>query len=127
MPTAVLPKIVDAIAALPGEIMLVLDDFDNVRSARCNDQIEFFVKHLPEKAHLVLITRADPALRLGRMRAAGQLLEIRADDLAFNVQEASSLLAVDGIELSSHAVWELRRRTEGGPRAVFGSAVLGRA
>ena len=58
--------------------MLVLDDFDNVRSARCNDQLEFFVKHMPEKAHLVLITRADPALRLGRMRAAGQLLEIRA-------------------------------------------------
>lgn len=123
MATAVLPKIVDAVAALPGEIMLVLDDFDNVRSARCNDQIEFFVKHLPEKAHLVLITRADPALRLGRMRAAGQLLEIRADDLAFNVQEASSLLAVDGIELSSDAVWELMRRTEGWPAGLYLAAL----
>ena len=92
MLTTVLPRILDAIAAISGDITILLDDFEVVRSAECNEQVDFFVKHLPERAHLVLVTRADPNLRLGRMRAAGQLSEIRADDLAFNVQEASSLL-----------------------------------
>ena len=92
MLTAVLPKIVDGITALSSDIALLFDDFEIVRSTECNAQIDFFIRYLPVNAHLVLITRADPILRLGRMRAAGQLSEIRADDLAFNVQEASSLL-----------------------------------
>ena len=121
--TAVLPTIVDAIAAFSGDITIVVDDFEVVRSAECNEQVDFFVKHLPEQAHLVLITRADPSLRLGRMRAAGRLSEIRADDLAFNVQEASSLLVADGIELSSDSVWELMRRTEGWPAGLYLAAL----
>ena len=129
MLTAVLPRIVDAIAALSSDITVLIDDFEVVRSAECNSQIDFFIKHLPEQAHLVLITRADPTLRLGRMRAAGQLSEIRADDLAFNVHEASSLLVSDGIQLSSDAVWELMRRTEGWPAGLYLAALslVGRA
>ena len=123
MLTAVLPRIVDAIAAFSGDITILVDDFEVVRSAECNEQVDFFVKHLPDQAHLVLITRADPTLRLGRMRAAGRLSEIRADDLAFNVQEASSLLVADGIELSSDAVWELMRRTEGWPAGLYLAAL----
>ena len=123
MLTAVLPRIVDAIAGLSEDITVLVDDFEIVRSAECNSQIEFFVKHLPEKAHLVLITRADPALRLGRMRAAGQLSEIRAEELAFNAQEASSLLVADGIQLSSDAVRELIHRTEGWPAGLYLAAL----
>jgi LuxR family maltose regulon positive regulatory protein len=123
MMTTVLPRIVDAIAAFSGDITILVDDFEVVRSAECNEQVDFFIKHLPEQAHLVLITRADPNLRLGRMRAAGQLSEIRADELAFNVQEASSLLLADDIELSSDAVWELMRRTEGWPAGLYLAAL----
>jgi LuxR family maltose regulon positive regulatory protein len=109
--TAVLPRILDAIAASSENVTIVIDDFHIVRSVECAEQIDFFVKHLPEQAHLLLMTRIDPALRLGRLRASGQLSEIRAEDLAFNLQEASSLLIADGVELSSDATSELMRRT----------------
>jgi LuxR family transcriptional regulator, maltose regulon positive regulatory protein len=66
-----------------------------------------------------LISRADPALRLGRLRAAGQLSEIRADALAFNIVEASTLLVSDGVQLSSEAVFELMQRTEGWPAGLY--------
>jgi LuxR family maltose regulon positive regulatory protein len=119
MVTAVLPRIVDAIAALAEDVTVVVDDFDSVRSAECNEQIDFFIKHLPANSHLVLITRADPTLRLGRLRAAGQLSEIRADDLAFNSDEASSLLVADGVQLSGDGLSELMRRTEGWPAGLY--------
>jgi ATP/maltotriose-dependent transcriptional regulator MalT len=119
MLTAVMPRIVDGIAAVPDGMTIVIDDFDMVRSAECNEQIEFLIRHLPEDARLVLVTRADPALRLGRMRATGQLSEIRADDLAFNVEEASALLASDSIDLSSDTVLQLMRRTEGWPAGLY--------
>jgi LuxR family maltose regulon positive regulatory protein len=119
MVTAVLPRIVDAIAALAEDVTVVVDDFDSVRSAECNEQIDFFIKHLPANSHLVLITRADPTLRLGRLRAAGQLSEIRADDLAFNSDEASSLLVADGVQLSGDGLSELIRRTEGWPAGLY--------
>lgn len=119
MLAVVLPKIVNAIAAFGEDITVLIDDFDMVRSAECNEQIDFFVKHLPANGHLVLISRADPALRLGRLRAAGQLSEIRADVLAFNIVEASTLLVSDGVELSSEAVSELMQRTEGWPAGLY--------
>jgi LuxR family maltose regulon positive regulatory protein len=119
MLTAVLPRIVDAIAVRSQNVVIVIDDFHIVRSAECNKQIDFLVKHLPEQAHLLLITRADPTLRLGRMRAAGQLSEIRADDLAFNTTEAYSLLAADGVQLSDDAMSELMLRTEGWPAGLY--------
>ena len=75
-------RIVNALAAMPDEIVIVLDDFHFLRDAACHDQVEFLVDSLPAQAHLVIITRADPGLRLGRLRASGGLAEIRADDLA---------------------------------------------
>jgi LuxR family transcriptional regulator, maltose regulon positive regulatory protein len=119
MVTVVLPRIVDAIAALGEDLTVIVDDFDIVRSAECNEQIDFFVKHLPPNSHLMLITRADPTLRLGRLRAAGQLLEIRADDLAFNSEEASSLLVADRVQLAGDDLLELMRRTEGWPAGLY--------
>jgi LuxR family maltose regulon positive regulatory protein len=119
MLTAVLPTIIDAVAAWPEEIAVLVDDFDIVRSSECNEQFDFFIKHLPANAHLVLITRSDPILRLGRLRAAGKLAEIRADDLAFTGEEAAALLISDGVQLSSIAASELMDRTEGWPAGVY--------
>jgi ATP/maltotriose-dependent transcriptional regulator MalT len=104
--TAVLPRILDAIAASSENVTIVIDDFHIVRSVECAEQIDFFVKHLPEQARLLLMTRIDPALRLGRLRASGQLSEIRAEDLAFNLQEASSLLIADGVQFCSEEIAE---------------------
>lgn len=129
MLTAVLPQMIAGIAELSSEVTLLIDDVDIVRSAACHVQMDFLIKHLPERAHLVLIARADPALRLGRLRAAGRLSEIRADDLTFDVREASSLLASDGVEISTESVWELMRRTEGWPAGLYLAALslVGRA
>ena len=115
--TSVLPMIIDAIAARFAHITLVIDDFQLV-SADCSPTFDFLIEHLPVKAHLVLISRSDPALRLGRLRAAGKLSEIRADDLAFNVEEASSLLS-HHVRLPTEAVSELMRRTEGWPAGLY--------
>jgi LuxR family maltose regulon positive regulatory protein len=123
MMTTVLPRIIDAIAVLPAEVTVLIDDFHIVRSAECNDQVEFFVKHLPSNAHLVLITRTDPILRLGRLRAAGQLAEIRADDLAFTQDEVYSILASDGVQLSDDSISELVHRTEGWPAGIYLAAL----
>jgi LuxR family transcriptional regulator, maltose regulon positive regulatory protein len=123
MLAAVLPRVLDAIAARSEKVTIVVDDFHIVRSAECIEQIDFFIKHLPQQTRLVLITRADPRLRLGRMRAAGQLSEIRADDLAFNAAEAASLLVADGVQLSDEAVSELMSRTEGWPAGLYLAAL----
>jgi len=123
MLVAVLPRVLDAIAARSGNVTIVVDDFHLVRSAECIEQIDFFIKHLPQQTRLVLITRADPRLRLGRMRAAGQLSEIRADDLAFNAAEAASLFLADGVQLPDQAVSELMNRTEGWPAGLYLAAL----
>ena len=123
MLTAVVPKIITGMAELASGVTLLIDDFHIVRSTACHAQIDFLIKHLPDQAHVVLITRADPTLRLGRLRAAGQLSEIRADDLAFDVAEAVSLLASDGVRLSTESMWELMRRTEGWPAGLYLAAL----
>ena len=123
MMTAVLPRIIDAIAVLPAEVTVLIDDFHILRSGECNGQMEFFVKHLPLNAHLVLITRTDPILRLGRLRAAGQLAEIRAEDLAFTEDEVYSILACDGVQLSSDSISEHVHLTERWPAGVYLSAL----
>ncbi len=117
--TVVVQRILHAIGALASDIIVLIDDFEVVRSAQCAAQVDFFIEHLPSNAHLVLITRVDPTLKLGRLRAAGQLTEIRADDLAFNIEEASALLHADRVELSSAAASELMHRTEGWPAGLY--------
>ncbi|HEX7210460.1 MAG TPA: hypothetical protein VF241_06045, partial [Propionibacteriaceae bacterium] len=123
MLTAVLPKIIAGMAELTSGVTLLIDDFHIVRATACHAQMDFLIKHLPEQVHVVLITRADPTLRLGRLRAAGQLSEIRADALAFDVAEAVSLLASDGVTLSTESMWELMRRTEGWPAGLYLAAL----
>ena len=117
--TGVLPRLLNAMAAMPDEILIVLDDFQFVRETACHDQVEFLVEHLPPQAHLLITTRADPGLRLGRLRAAGELAEIRADDLAFNTAEASALLALQDVRLSDDALALLMQRTEGWPAGLY--------
>ncbi len=121
--TGVLPRIVNALAAMPDDVMILLDDFHFVREAACHDQVEFLIEHLPPRAHLMISTRADPGLRLGRLRATGRLAEIRADDLSFTAREVSCLLAVERVHLSSEALALLMQRTEGWPAGLYLAAL----
>ena len=74
----------------------------------------FLLEHLPPQLHLILVTRADPPLPLARLRAQGQLCEVRAADLRFGAAEASAFLqAVMGLDLEAAAIATLEQRTEG--------------
>jgi LuxR family maltose regulon positive regulatory protein len=115
----VLPGIVNALASMPDDVVILLDDFHFVHEPACHSQVEFLLDHLPAQAHLVIITRADPGLRLGRIRASGQLAEIRADDLRFTTEEAFALLAVEHVRLSNDALSLLVQRTEGWPAGIY--------
>ncbi|MGZ5398402.1 MAG: LuxR C-terminal-related transcriptional regulator [Nocardioides sp.] len=118
-PNSMLVAIVDALTAVTEDIVLVLDDFHVIRQPTCHAQVEFLVEHLPPQAHLVIATRSDPGLRLGRLRAGGRLLEIRADDLGFTTAEASSLLALDEVALDDDSLSLLVDRTEGWPAGLY--------
>ncbi len=115
----VLPQLIQAMAEMREDLAILLDDFHLLQDAACHQQVEFLVEHLPPQVHLVIITRADPGLRLGRLRATGQLAEIRAADLAFNADETSSLLALEGVRLAEGTVRDLVRRTEGWPAGLY--------
>jgi LuxR family maltose regulon positive regulatory protein len=118
-----LPTVVNAIAALGEPLVLVLDDYHFVTSDECHEQISFVLRHLPSTAGLVISTRVDPALGLGRLRVAHQLAEIRADQLRFSLDATVALLAAEHIQLSTPAVDDLLQRTEGWPAGLYLAAM----
>ncbi len=111
--------LMNEVATLGGELVVVLDDVHAVISEECLSSIDYALGHLPANAHVVLITRVDPALRLARLRAAGALIEIRAAELAFTAAEARELLVGLGqLELGAEEIDVLVERTEGWPAAL---------
>ena len=94
--------------------MLVLDDYHLIENGEIHGAIELLVERLPSAAHLVISTRSDPPLPLSRLRARGQLTEIRGADLRFNVTEAGAFLNdVVGLDLEPDEIARLHERTEG--------------
>jgi LuxR family maltose regulon positive regulatory protein len=116
---ALLPAIVSALAAVPDDLVLVLDDFHFIQQPACHEQVQFLISNLPAQGHLVIITRSDPGLRLGRLRASSDLAEIRAVDLSFTTPEAVELLANDNVQVSPETVTQLVERTEGWPAGLY--------
>jgi LuxR family transcriptional regulator, maltose regulon positive regulatory protein len=88
----VLPMLVNELGEVSEEVLLVLDDYQFATGDGCEESMGFFVDHLPENVHVVLATRADPPLHLGRLRARGELNEIRTERLAFSEREVALLL-----------------------------------
>ena len=110
----VLTTLLNELAAAPGEIWLVLDDYHLVDSHDVRDGMTFLLEHLPPHAHFVLSTRADPDLPLSRWRVRGELVEIRAADLRFTSDEAATYLnEATGLHLAAGDVEVLEERTEG--------------
>jgi LuxR family maltose regulon positive regulatory protein len=111
---AVLTVLINELVTEPEEIVLVLDDYQLVEAPPVHQSLELLLERLPPQLRLVLASRADPPLPLARLRARGQLVELREADLRFSSEEAAALLraAVDA-ELPEAAVAELGDRTEG--------------
>ncbi|HET8772382.1 MAG TPA: LuxR C-terminal-related transcriptional regulator [Thermoanaerobaculia bacterium] len=107
-------ELLNTLALRGGPVSLVLDDYHAIESRAVHDVVQFTLDHLPPNLHLVLSTRADPPLALSRLRARGQLLELRGDDLRFTAEEAKDFLnGAMGLALEAGDVAELERRTEG--------------
>src|SRR5829696_7275295 len=114
IPRLVLSSLLNDLGEIGSRLVLVLDDYHHLTNASCHQTLAFFLDHLPAGVHVVLSTRADPPLSLARMRARGELAELRVAELQFTSQEAAALLNGSmGLQLAAEEVARLAERTEG--------------
>ena len=111
---ALLAALINELARLPSPTVLVLDDYHLIEAQAIHSMLAFLLEHLPAQMHLVIATRADPPLALSRLRARGQMTEVRVDDLRFAPAEATAFLnqAMD-LDLAAGEISVLQSRTEG--------------
>jgi LuxR family maltose regulon positive regulatory protein len=113
-PESGLTILINEIAEMGEHLVLVLDDYHVIKAQAINNALTFLLDHLPPQMHLVISSRRDPALPLSRLRARGEMIEIRATDLRFAEDEAATFLnQVMGLDLSAEDVAALEARTEG--------------
>ncbi len=111
---AILIDVLNGIATIPDDFILVFDDYHVITAQPIHDAVNFLLGHLPPQMHLVVCTRADPPLAVSRLRARGQMAELRAADLRFTHDEAVAFLGTAmGLNLSTEDVAALENRTEG--------------
>jgi LuxR family transcriptional regulator, maltose regulon positive regulatory protein len=126
----VLPHLLNELATDGSELVLVLDDYHLIGNPACHRTLAFFIDHLPANVHVVLSTRVDPPLPLARLRASGELAELRVAELEFTDAEAAGLLRdAMGLDLSAEQVQRLWERTEGWAAGLVlaGLSLRGRA
>ncbi len=110
----VLTTLLNDLGTIGSDLVLVLDDYHVVDARDVQDAMAFLLDHLPPHLHLVIASRADPALPLARLRARGELVETRAADLRFTPEEAAAYLnGMMGLQLTAPDVTALEERTEG--------------
>jgi LuxR family maltose regulon positive regulatory protein len=110
----VLTAVLNDLGAIAADIVLVLDDYHVVDAPAVQDGMAFLLDHLPPALHVVIVGRADPALPLARLRARGELAEIRAADLRFTHDETAAFFnGMTGLQLTARDVAVLEGRTEG--------------
>lgn len=111
---SILTVLLNELSRIPHQSVLVFDDYHLIDADPVHQALAFLLEHLPPQLHLVITSREDPPLRLARLRARGQLTELRAADLRFNLSEAADFLnQTMGLNLSSENVALLESRTEG--------------
>ncbi len=108
----VLPGVAEQMAGCDPSI-LVLDDLDQVTHPDSLVIVSFLIEHAPAGSQLVLVSRTEPEVPLARLRAAGEVLDLRAADLAFDARETGALLGDGGVVLSDEEVDQIRGRAEG--------------
>jgi LuxR family transcriptional regulator, maltose regulon positive regulatory protein len=118
--TSFVPRLLNELESLETEIVLVLDDYHAIGNPACHESVELFLHREPSNVRVVLAARSDPPLSVGRLRAGGDLLELRATDLGFTPQETERLLNKEfELGLASSAVAALHERTEGWPAGLY--------
>ncbi|OBH60721.1 LuxR C-terminal-related transcriptional regulator [Mycobacterium sp. E2479] len=120
----VLPTLLNDLDTIAEPMVLILDDAHLVVNRAVHEQLAFFIGRLPANLHLVLATRSDPILPLARLRARGDLAEVRTDDLRFKASEAQHLLNdVFGLGLADADIQLLHQRTEGWAAGLYLAAL----
>ncbi|CAG0946460.1 serine/threonine-protein kinase PknK [Anaerolineae bacterium] len=111
---SILTTLLNEITTIPDNFIFVLDDYHIIDSKPVDNAITFLLEHLPPQMHLVITTREDPQFPLARLRARGQLTELRAADLRFTPTEAAEFLnQAMSLQLSAEDIAALEARTEG--------------
>jgi LuxR family maltose regulon positive regulatory protein len=123
VPGSVVPRLGSAFSSMISPVVLVLDDVHLLHDSECRAALSVLADHVPAGARLVLAGRAEPPVRVARLRAEGKILEIGPSDLALTAQEASALLRAAGVILGGDEVAELHRRTEGWPVGLYLAAL----
>jgi LuxR family maltose regulon positive regulatory protein len=112
--SAMLTGLLNTLSLLTYETLLVLDDYHLIDATPVHQALAFFIERLPRQLHLVIATRADPPLPLTRLRARGELTELRGPDLRFTLDETSAfLIERRGLAFTIDDVAKLHMRTEG--------------
>ena len=110
----VLQALINTLASRTEQFLLVLDDYHVITEPEVHTSLTYLVEHLPPQLHLVLATRADPPLPLSLLRARGEALEIRTNQLRCAPEEVMAFFKeVMGLELPEDIIGEVTARTEG--------------
>ena len=113
-PESVVNLLINEILTITEDFLLVLDDFHLISNTEIVKLIGYLVEYIPEKAHVAILTRSDPALPLARLRSQHQLLELRSVDLSFSANDISNLFNKKlRIKLSVEDIHLLETKTEG--------------
>jgi LuxR family transcriptional regulator, maltose regulon positive regulatory protein len=123
VPGSVVPRLGAALASMSSPVVLVLDDVHALHDRECRAALSVLADHVPGGSRLALAGRAQPPLRVARLRAEGRILEIGPRELSLTAEEASSLLRNAGLTLGAEDVAELHRRTEGWPAGLYLAAL----
>ena len=123
VPGSVMPRLGAAFSSMTSPVALVLDDVHLLRNSECRVALSVLADHVPAQARLVLAGRADPPLRIARLRAEGRITEIGPADLSLSAAEAAALLRAAEVMLGDDDVAELHRRTEGWPVGLYLAAL----
>jgi LuxR family transcriptional regulator, maltose regulon positive regulatory protein len=120
---SVIPRLAAAFWSMTSPVVLIIDDVHVLHNRECQAALSVLAEHVPEGSRLVLAGRTAPPLRIGRLRAAGKILEIGARDLSLDRQEASSLLRQAEVALGEDEVAELHKQTEGWAAGLYLAAL----
>jgi LuxR family maltose regulon positive regulatory protein len=109
-----LPLLLNELARSTADHVLVLDDYHTVTDRRIHEAMEFLLAYVPPSLRIVIAGRFDPPLPLARLRARGDLTELRAPELRFSPAEAADLVtSVTGVQLDAALIDEVWEQTEG--------------
>jgi LuxR family transcriptional regulator, maltose regulon positive regulatory protein len=123
VPGSVVPRLGSAFSSMTAPVVLVLDDVHVLHNQECRAALSVLADHVPGGSRLALAGRAEPPLRVARLRAEGRIVEIGPADLSLTRAEAASLLRNAGLALGEDEVAELHRRTEGWSAGLYLAAL----